>query len=135
MARSCKRTLLFALLIFSYNAYCQQSMSDSLATYIKKDTVRVNLLNRYATKIFTTETNKALVLLKEATALADGLRYKKGKAYSLLFTGNAMIVKADYTQALAHFQDALPLYESLKDKQGMANCYFNFGRSYYYLND
>ncbi len=111
------------------------SLQNALRSYTKKDTVRVNLLNKTATRIFTTETDKALTLLKEANALSDELNYKKGKAYSQLFIGNVLLIKADYTQGLNSFQSALSIYESLRDKEGMANCYFNFGRSYYYMSD
>lgn len=127
------------LLAFSGTAIAQNKSLDSLQnaikTYTKKDTVRVNLLNKAATKLFTTEADKALGLLKESASLADELNYKKGKAYSLLFTGNALITKPDYRAALDNFKESFAIYESLGDKHGMANCYFNFGRSYYYLGD
>lgn len=137
---ACSRAIIaLAFCAVSALAYGQDKKLDSLyyalKTYTKKDTVRVNLLNKTAYRIFTTETDKAMALLKESGMLADELNYKKGKAHSLLYAGNVLIIKADYRAALNNFQIALALYEGLRDKFGMANCYYNFGRSYYYLGD
>lgn len=129
---------LFAFFAFSFVVHGQNkldSLYNAIKTYTKKDTVRVNLLNKTAFRIFTTETDRAMALLKESGMLADELSYKKGKAHSLLYSGNILIIKADYRTALNNFQNALALYEGLKDKFGMANCYYNFGRAYYYLGD
>jgi tetratricopeptide (TPR) repeat protein len=139
MSQYLRISIIFGLIILSYKAYSQDKYTDSLQNaikyYTKKDTVRVNLLNKTATKIFTTQADKALVLLSEAGTMAGDLNYKQGEAYSLLFTGNTLLIKAEYNQALTNFKSALSLYEKLKDKEGMANCYFNVGRSYYYMSD
>jgi tetratricopeptide (TPR) repeat protein len=111
------------------------SLQNVLKAYVAKDTVRVNLLNNIATKMHLTEPDKAIILLKESAMLSDDLHYENGKAYSLLFTGKAQINKNDYSVSLNYFQNALALYEVLKDKEGIANCYLNSGRAYYYLHD
>ncbi|NMH28640.1 tetratricopeptide repeat protein [Flavobacterium silvaticum] len=111
------------------------SLQNVLKNYPKKDTVRVNLLNKIATKIFASDGDKALKLLKDAESLSDDLYYKQGKAYSLLFSGNIMVNRAEYKTALTYFNNAFEIYKSLRDKEGMANCHFNFGRSYFYLAD
>lgn len=120
--------------LFAQNASLD-SLQNALKTYPKKDTVRVNLLNKIATKIFASDGDKALKLLKESESLSDELSYKKGKAYSLLFSGNIMVNRADYTNAITYFDNAFEIYKSLRDKGGMANCHFNFGRSYFYLGN
>lgn len=126
-------------LLISFTSYSQDKIVDSLQNalnaYSKKDTIRVNLLNSFATKIYTTDVEKALKLLKESEILSGNLNFKSGKAYSLLHTGKTLINKQDYTQALNCFKDALNLYEDIKDNEGIANSYLNSGRSYYYLTD
>jgi tetratricopeptide (TPR) repeat protein len=139
MFKTYKLIILIAFSIFSGTAFGQSksldSLQNALKTYTKKDTVRVNLLNKIATEIFATDVDRAIVLLKESGEISDKLNYKKGKAYSMLFTGNTLIKKAEYKQALINFQNALAIYEDLYDKFGMANCLFNFGRSYFYMGD
>ncbi len=130
-----KNLLLFLFLISYFQGFSQNSTIDSVQTYLKKDTIRVNLLNAAATKIVATDVTKALQWYKEAELLSETLNYKKGKAYSLLYTGRAQVNKGDFQGSLDYFQNALSLYEELKDKNGMANCYSNMGKSYFNLAD
>lgn len=111
------------------------SLQNALKTHTKKDTIRVNLLNKVATRIFVSDGDQALRLLKESESLSDELSYKKGKAYSALFTGNIFVNRSDYNTALSYFDNAFSIYKGLKDKEGLANCHYNFGRSYFYLGD
>lgn len=130
--------LLLLFFIFS-NSYGQDQNIDSLQnilnSYSKKDTVRVNLLNKIATVVHTTDTERALKVLNESKNLAHDLSYKKGEAYSLLYTGRTLINKTNYTQSITYFQNSLKLYEEIKDKEGIADCFLNIGRGYYYLAD
>ena len=130
-----KRIFLLFFLANQFQIFSQNTALDSLQTYTKKDTVRVNLLNGAATKIVTSDIGKALQLYKESELLSDALQYKKGKAYSLFHAGRAQITKADYNASINYFQNALAVYEDLKDKEGIANCYLNIGRANYYLVD
>lgn len=138
MALSFSRFILAACIFFSGILHGQNKKLDSLynaiKTYTKKDTVRVNLLIKTVDRVFPTDTEKASAMLKESGALSDLLNYKKGKANTLLYQGNIMIIKADYKGALNNFQAALQLFESINSNLGMANCYYNFGRCYYYTN-
>lgn len=133
-----QQAFVFLFLIFS-SSYGQHQTIDSLnnilKSYTKKDTVRVNLLNKIATILHTTDTERTLMTLNESEKLANDLNYKKGKAYSLLLTGKTLINKTDYSQSLKYFENSLNLYEEIKDKEGIANSYLNTGRAYYYLMD
>ncbi len=128
-----KRMFLWLFLAHSLWSFSQNTTLDSLETYVKKDTIRVNLLNNAANKIAATDTEKALQLFKESELLSDALRFRKGKAFSLLSAGKTQLNKADYAGATNSFQEALAIYEELKDKEGMANCYLNKGKANYYL--
>jgi tetratricopeptide (TPR) repeat protein len=134
------RSFLKSILILSFfgnvvSAFSQNNTLDSLQTYAKKDTIRVNLLNAAGNKMVVSDIEKALQLYKESELLADALHFKKGKAYSLLYTGRAQISQGDYSGSLDPIQDALAVYEDLKDKEGISTCYLNIGRAYHYLND
>lgn len=111
------------------------SLQQVLKNYPKRDTVRVNLLNKIGTKTFNSEFDKALSVFKEAEEIAEEINYKKGKAYSVLFIGNTLFNKSKFPEALDHFEQAKIIYEQLKNKEGLANCYFNFGRVQFKLGD
>lgn len=139
MSKIFRSIALASLFFISLNSYSQDKVLDSLqkalTLHTKKDTIRVNLLNNIATKLPTTDAEKALKLLKESETLANDLNFKKGKAYSLLFTGKSYINKGNYALATDYFQQSLELYEQLKDKEGIANSYLNMGRANYYLTN
>ncbi len=135
-----KQATLFLVLLFATTFHAQKKVLDSLETalktHTKADTVRVNLLNNIASRVFQTDADKALVLLKESGTLSDQLHYAPGKAKSLLFTGNATSEKvSDQTLVLKYYADALEVYQTLGDKVGMSSCYHNFGRIYFRQGD
>lgn len=130
-----KSILFFFFFGNAFSGFSQSNASDSLQTYVKKDTIRVNLLNAAATKIVAADVEKALQLYKESELLSDALHYKKGKANSLFLAGRAQMGKGDYSSAIPYFEEALPVSQELKDKEGIANCYLNIGRSYFNLGD
>jgi tetratricopeptide (TPR) repeat protein len=125
--------IIFPVLFFALSPVFSQS--DSLQTYVKRDTIRVNLLNKAAEKIFSAEPDRATQLLRESEALSDALHYKKGKAFSLLHTGHIFTNKGNYTTAMGYYQDAMAIYQGLKDKKGIANCIYNVGRVTFYLGN
>ncbi|RZJ68945.1 tetratricopeptide repeat protein [Flavobacterium sp.] len=135
-----KQTTLFLLLLLSLGAYAQKKVLDSLETalksHTKSDTTRVNLLNNIASRIFQTDANRALVLLKESESLSGQLNYAQGKAKSLFFTANAISEKnSDKLSWEPYYNEALTAYEKLNDKAGMSACYHNFGRLRFLIDD
>ncbi|NMH26864.1 tetratricopeptide repeat-containing sensor histidine kinase [Flavobacterium silvaticum] len=131
--------LLVAFLLMTALSFGQKSVIDSLQNELNNhpqaNIAKVDLMNSIATKTFMADADKALRLLKESELLAGELNYAKGKAYSQLFSGNALVNKADYTSALSYFQNSFAMYQKLGDKEGLANCRFNFGRCHFYLGD
>jgi|GEM_PF-5328084 len=86
-------------LVCVFTTVAQTKVTDSLQNvlknYVKKDTVRVNLLNAIAGKIFETEGDKALALTHEAETLSETLHYQKGQANSLLTTACVISYKGN----------------------------------------
>jgi tetratricopeptide (TPR) repeat protein len=119
--------------------FAQKNITDSLQNvleaYEHKDTVKVNLLNNIASKIFATDADKALILLAQSATLSDDLDYKKGKANSLVLKANVNFDKGNYLQTIKYYDQALGIFKELKDKKGMSVCYHNFGMAHYYLGD
>lgn len=132
---SLTRIVFFIFLANLYQGFSQNTILDSVQTYVKKDTIRVKLLNNVATKISATNPDKALQLFMESGQLSDALQYKIGKAYSLLYSGHIYADNSNYVKAIGIYKDAIVLYNELKDKKGIANSTYNLGRTQYYLGN
>lgn len=111
------------------------SLNNVLETHTARDAERVRTILRIADRIFTVNPDRALKLLAESETIADETRFAKGKAYSLQYTANALIVKGKYNTAMPYIQRSLTEFEALGNKSGMGDCYHNFGRCHYYLGD
>ena len=106
-----KISLILALLIpcsVLLESNAQISVIDSLENllqqHIQKDTIRINLLNETAYKLYPINTDKTLKYAEEAGELADKLSFAKGKAESLRLIGIYYYMKSDYPKALEYFQ-------------------------------
>ena len=114
----------------------QTDKIDSLATLLQKhtkeDTIRVNLLNEIAYKIYLTDFNKTRIYAEEANKLANKLNYKKGEAKSFRYIGISYYMQANYSLALKYYQKSLNIYEKLDIDKGIARCCNNIGMIYIY---
>lgn len=111
------------------------SLNIVLETHTIRDKERVRTILRIADKSVTVNPDRVLKLLSEAETIADETNFPKGKAYSFLYTANALIFKGQYQNALQYTQRAFTEFEALDNKYGMSDCYHNFGRCHYYLGD
>ena len=138
-----KKTLLvFAFLTISsilLELIAQTSETDSLENLIQqhtdKDTIRVNLLNETAYKLYSINIDKTLKYAEEAGELADKLSFAKGKAESLRIIGIIYKNRGDYAKALEYYQKSLKISEELGDKRGISSCYNIIGEIYRYWGD
>ena len=130
-----KITLILMILIFGLleiNAQTSEidSLENLLQKHIEADTVRINLLNQLASRLFYTDINKALIQFNESKAIADKLNFAKGKAESLRFIGICNYYKSDYPQALENFKESLKIYMELGLNKGISLCFNNIGLVY-----
>jgi signal transduction histidine kinase len=107
------------MLLLSPAVVAQQSATDSLQASLKahprKDTVRVNLLNKIASIYFTKDATIAEVYGKEALQLSDSLHYNTGIIWA---TRNLALVentKGHLDQQMQLTFNALKLAESMND--------------------
>ena len=135
-------TLIIVLLVISSNLLelnAQTTETDSLENLLQqhqnKDTIRVNLLNETANKLYSINIDKTLQYAEEAGKLADKLSYAKGKAESLRLIGIYNLMKSDYPQALEYLQKSLKISEELGDKSGTSKSYNYIGIIYHYQGD
>ena len=134
-----KLTLIITLLIFSsvllkLNAQTPEidSLENILHKHTQKDTIRVNLLNETAGKLFLINIDKTIKYIKEAEELANKINFSKGNAESLRLSGIYYHNKSNYRKALEYYQKALKIFEELGDKKEIAKCLYNIGNTHYY---
>ncbi len=111
------------------------SLENLLRQHTKKDTIRINLLNETAYKLYSINTDKTLKYAEEAGELADKLNFAKGKAKSLKLIGIYYYIKSDYPKALEYYQKSLKIYEGLGNINGISSCFNNIGVIYKYQGD
>ncbi|OQX99690.1 MAG: hypothetical protein B6I20_09725 [Bacteroidetes bacterium 4572_117] len=111
------------------------SLENLLQKHAKKDTIRVNLLNKLAYKVHLQDFDKTFKYAKEANDLAEELSFAKGKAESFRFIGIYYYLKGNYFNALEYYQKALILEEKLDNKRGIARCCNNIGMIYMYQDE
>ncbi len=140
MAKIFRRAALFLVFCIPAVAHSQAArVIDSLYAVLEshpaRDTERVHTLLRIADRITSGNPDKAIRLLTESGSIADEIQYKKGKAYSLLYSSNAFIAKGQYQTGLLYSKQSMAVFESLNNKYGMGDCYHNYARCYFYLGD
>ncbi len=128
-------TLLLILNSISFGLYAQTTEIDSLKNLLQQhpqeDTVRINLLNETAFKIYPIDIDKTLEYAEEAGNIADKLNFTKGNALSLKLIGVYYYIKANSIKALEYFRQSVTVYEKLGDKKGISTCLNNIGNIYY----
>ncbi|WP_349318072.1 tetratricopeptide repeat-containing sensor histidine kinase [Chitinophaga sp. MM2321] len=107
------------LLLLSPVAMAQQQRADSLlqtlAAHVKKDTVRINLLNQASRLYFTRDATVSQQYAREALSLSDSLHYTKGKIWA---TRNLALVentKGNLDKQMQLTVSALELAETMGD--------------------
>jgi len=129
-------TILISCTIIS-NA--QKAITDSIEKkmlqYTKDDTVKINLLNETAYKLYQIDVNKTLKYAEQAGELANKLNFQKGKSESLRLIGIYDILRGNYSAALDHFQHALEIATQIDDKLQMSKSYNNIGLVYGFYED
>ncbi|MES2285199.1 MAG: tetratricopeptide repeat protein [Bacteroidota bacterium] len=126
-------SLLFLMLqCFFLTAQNRQTI-DSLQNIIKStqnDTVKISSLIQISNQYRDFNSDKAFEFGLEALTFSIKLNYSQfiGKAHNNL--GDLYWYEADYSSSSDHYFKALKIYEGLKDKPAIADCYRNIGWIY-----
>lgn len=131
--------LTLSVLVFSVSLVAQNTVLDSLkqelASNIKTDSLRVNLLNELANSYLENNQEGVLPFLAEADSIATTIAYKKGRARSAYLNGLLASKKRDFKKASSYFDAALLLYQELKIDHKIAECYEKLALTAYYDSD
>ena len=130
-------TICLALLLLYSGCFAQVSntKTDSLwAIYHNKtqsDTNRLKALYDIANSNLVTNPYTAIALAQQELQFAEKTNQVKYKAKALNLIGVLHKNKGLYPDALDYFIKALNIFEEIKNKKGMGNCYANMGDVYY----
>jgi tetratricopeptide (TPR) repeat protein len=130
----CGRTSLILLFILFFGLlFSQQNKSDSLLKLLKKDkndTNKIHHLNDLSWEFRNSKPDTSIILSKQALALGEKLKWKKGIAAAFGNLGVYGYLRSEFTEALAYHQKSLTIYRELNDKKGIANSLGNTGVVY-----
>ena len=120
-------------IIFATVVFAQDREADSLKTVIensKDDTSKVNSLIALSKIYVRTSPENALNFTNLAIRLSKRLDYKRGEALALKFAGIANFTKSNYLESINNWQQAMAIFDSIRDKAGVANIQSNIGNVY-----
>ena len=113
-----KNILIILTLLLQLALHAQkkgQARIDSLVEVLNKtrqDTTRVNTLNTLASDLLQNgKTDSAIELSSSALLLAKKINFTFGEADAYYLIGQAYAAKANKTEALKNYENALRLYE------------------------
>lgn len=130
---------LFFLLLFSWIAFSQNKVTDSLIVALQKtknDIDRTQILNAIANEYKTFDPKLMTSFALKALQLAQKINYKIEEGNAYLNLGNAAIISGNYSLALQNFSKAQFIFENETDseakhvlaiKKGLAKAYGSMG--------
>lgn len=106
------------------------SLLSVLSASQKEDTLKINTLINLSKSYESIDRSKSFEYIKTALALAKkhGFVSKTGSCYNYL--GDLYWFSGDYTNASNSYFEALKIYETLNDPDGISDCYRNIGWIY-----
>jgi class 3 adenylate cyclase/tetratricopeptide (TPR) repeat protein len=122
------------LFILSFARISAQE-KDQFANADLKDSVVVNKTLQATTEKFAIDPTQALNLAIQARDLARKIGYKKGEATAIKYIGNANYILKNPAEALSKWEEALSIFEEIKDNYGVADLQGNIGTFYYTRGD
>jgi len=129
------RKLLISFILFIFISQCcvGGTTIDSLKKLIdasSNDTSRINTLLSISKSYLNASPEEAIKYATQAKESAVKVRFQKGEALALKYIGIANYNQSKFIEALQAWQQALPVYSSINDRNGVANMYGNMGGIY-----
>ncbi len=134
-----KITFLISFVFIVYKDFAQQKIVDSLQhelkVHIKKDSIRINILNDLAFYYKQTNPEKGLESASEAVSLSTFLKDERGLATAYNYQGLDNVAMGNDTVALQLYSRSFNIRKKLNDEKGIASVLHNIGMSYFNLSD
>ncbi len=124
----CGLLILFVLLPFGSKAESSNDIGQlEQALKVKKDTAKVNVLNRLSWEYRRQDPEKALLYGVQALELSSQLNYAEGKALALKHLGVIYWVRGEYNLSEEKYQASFALFRKLENRQETGNLHNLFG--------
>ncbi len=91
---------------------------------------QIDSVNKLAFNLIYTNPLRSISIADENKSFAERLGYQQGFARSLSILGSAYWARAKYDVSMTYYLQALEVYETLNDIQGLSSCYNNIGEIY-----
>lgn len=129
---------LLAIFCFVISAHGQTAELRNLRGRLRvttDSTQYVDLLNGIGFVMHLKSADSCLRYGMTSKIMADRLEYPKGQAEALNNIATALYLKSLYNQALSTYSDALAIYETIPDYEGISNMYMNMAVVYDVLGE
>jgi len=127
-------TLLCTLTLVAQNKTKIDSLENLLKTKIT-DTIRVNTLNALAGKLKYYNVDTAILLAKQAAALASRINFPKGEAKAYHTASEGSYEQGDYPKQMGYLVKELKIEEELNNRKNIASIINSIGVAYANLSD
>lgn len=108
---------------------------QELLTEHSEQQQEIDKLNEDALKAANFDIHLAKTLLEKANTLSKEISYNKGLARNLYLWGYYYLRISKYDDSQTCTDEALSIYENLRDIKGIGHCYNNYGGMYLYKSD
>jgi signal transduction histidine kinase/uncharacterized protein HemY len=129
-----KRSLFLIMVLFAFQGTAQDHVIDSLETVLEKqkeDSHKVNTLNVISKAWIDAENLiNSRQYSKQALALAEKVKFLKGKAEALHNTGVSYFSENNFAEALKYLFLSLKIREEINDEAGIAVSHLHIGQTY-----
>jgi adenylate cyclase len=139
MTKKSIRIILMNFIFFScFHSFVFANEVDSLKKILSTsivDSARVDVLNALCKSLFNTNPDTCIIIATSAKTLAEKINYKTGLALACKNIGKGYYLEGKYKEAVINWQQAIEVYELLKDKKGIANILSNQGAIFFNQGD
>ena len=122
-----------SFILFSSICFAQDAQIERLKAYIEKskdDSTKVDTLIELSKQYSIKSPDGAIFMARIAKNLSEKIKYAKGTAKALKSIGNGYYYKGIFIESINYYQQALAIFDSIGDKQGVANIQNNLAGIY-----
>ena len=99
------------------------SIQEQLNNHPQPDTIKVKLLNRFASSIWNKDPLRSDSIARIAMNLSRSLDYTRGEAKALRHIAIAQWMLDNYKDAFQYVTESLKIHESIQNESGIIECY------------
>jgi two-component system, sensor histidine kinase len=126
-----KHTACFTFIcMLSFGFLMAQELPDSILNKLENasvDTIKVNILNKYAFSVFRSNPDATLKFARQALDISKEQEYLSGQVKALNYIGIAYHILGEFDSARSYYNQSLNIVESTNDKKYEASIHNNLG--------